>query len=59
METTLNIKVQPENQADCKGNKATFSVVAEGELVRFITCGKGKDHKMWNLAPSGQKIRRN
>jgi hypothetical protein len=27
---TLNIKVQPVDQADCKGNKATFSVEAEG-----------------------------
>ena len=39
METTLNIKVQPENQADCKGNKATFSVVAEG--------GTGPVHYLW------------
>lgn len=35
----LNIKVQPQNQADCKGNKATFSVVTEG--------GTGPVHYQW------------
>lgn len=35
----LNIKVQPVDQADCKGNKATFSVEAEG--------GTGKIHYQW------------
>jgi hypothetical protein len=28
--SVLNIKVQPADQTDCKGNKATFSVLAEG-----------------------------
>ncbi|HEY5510756.1 MAG TPA: immunoglobulin domain-containing protein [Prolixibacteraceae bacterium] len=35
----LNIKVQPTDQADCKGNKITFSVTAEG--------GNGKIHYLW------------
>jgi len=35
----LNIKVQPADQADCKGNKATFSVTSEG--------GVGKIHYLW------------
>ncbi|MCK9639660.1 MAG: hypothetical protein M0R39_07080 [Prolixibacteraceae bacterium] len=35
----LKIKVQPQNQADCKGNKATFSVAAEG--------GIGPIHYLW------------
>ena len=35
----LNIKVQPVNQSDCKDNKATFSVVAEG--------GTGPVHYLW------------
>ena len=35
----LNIKVQPQNQADCKGNKATFAVVTEG--------GTGPVHYLW------------
>lgn len=39
MDNILNIKVQPENQADCKGNKATFSVVAEW--------GTGPVHYLW------------
>lgn len=39
MDNILNIKVQPENQADCKGNKATFSVVAQG--------GTGPIHYQW------------
>jgi len=39
MDNMLNIKVQPENQSDCKGNKATFSVVAEG--------GTGPIHYQW------------
>jgi len=39
MDNILNIKAQPVNQADCKGNKATFSVVAEG--------GTGPIHYQW------------
>jgi len=39
IDNILGIKVQPENQADCKGNKATFSVVAEG--------GTGPIHYQW------------
>ena len=39
LDNILNIKVQPENQADCKGNKATFSVVTEG--------GTGPIHYLW------------
>lgn len=35
----LNIKTQPTDQADCKGNKITFSVTAEG--------GNGKIHYLW------------
>jgi len=35
----LNIKVQPSDQADCKGNKAIFSVTTEG--------GTGKIHYLW------------
>ncbi len=35
----LNITVQPVNQADCKGNKITFSVTAEG--------GAGAIHYQW------------
>lgn len=36
---TLNIKIQPADQTDCKGNKSTFSVSAEG--------GTGKIHYLW------------
>ncbi|MEI7420732.1 MAG: immunoglobulin domain-containing protein [Prolixibacteraceae bacterium] len=36
---TLNIKTQPTDQTDCKGNKSTFSVVTEG--------GTGKIHYLW------------
>jgi len=39
MESLLSIKVQPVNQTDCKGNKATFTVVAEG--------GTGPIHYQW------------
>ncbi len=39
IDNILGIKVQPENQADCKGNKATFSVMAEG--------GTGPNHYQW------------
>ena len=39
IDNMLKIKVQPQNQADCKGNKATFSVVAEG--------GTGLIHYQW------------
>ncbi|MCK9412199.1 MAG: hypothetical protein M0Q53_07855 [Prolixibacteraceae bacterium] len=39
MESVLIIKVQPVNQADCKGNKATFTIVAEG--------GTGPIHYQW------------
>ncbi len=35
----LKIRVQPQNQSDCKGNKATFSVAAEG--------GTGPIHYLW------------
>ena len=35
----LNIKTQPSDQADCKGNKITFSVITEG--------GIGKIHYLW------------
>ena len=35
----LNIKTQPIDQADCKGNKITFSVITEG--------GNGKIHYLW------------
>ena len=58
MDFTLNIKVQPESQAACKGNKAfIFSLVAEGGTGPSSTpVEKEKDHKMWNLAPSGQRF---
>lgn len=36
---TLNIRTQPADQTDCKGNKSTFSVVTEG--------GTGKIHYHW------------
>jgi hypothetical protein len=36
---TLTITVQPVDQADCKGNKITFSVIAEG--------GIGTIHYLW------------
>ena len=36
---SLQIVTQPMNQADCKGNKITFSVMAEG--------GNGKLHYQW------------
>ena len=39
LDNILSIKVQPQNQADCKGNKATFAVVAEG--------GTGPIHYQW------------
>jgi len=39
IDNILGIYVQPENQADCKGNKATFSVVTEG--------GTGPIHYQW------------
>jgi len=42
---TLTIKVQPTDQADCKGNKATFSVVAEG--------GEGPIHYLWKMKRPG------
>ena len=35
----LNIKTQPTDQTDCKGNKAIFIVTAEG--------GNGKIHYLW------------
>ena len=36
--TTLRISVQPVDQTDCKGNKITFSVIAEGGIgaIRYL-----------------------
>ncbi len=42
---TLKITVQPSDQSDCKGNKVTFSVVAEG--------GNGLIHYNWKRKRSG------
>ena len=39
MANPLNINVQPVNQADCKGNKITFSITTEG--------GVGVIHYQW------------
>lgn len=45
---SLNIKTQPANQTDCKGNKSIFSVLAEG--------GTGKIHYLWKRKmPSEQE----